>query len=141
MASLPEMHCRGCGSKMGGAALSQVLQRIQRDVAALQRQDILLGLSATEDGAVISVPPGQVLVQTVDYFPALIDDPFRFGQITANHCLNDLYAMGANPQSALAIVTLPYGTPAKLADTLYLVLMGVTQGLREAGAVLVGGHT
>jgi selenide, water dikinase len=81
------------------------------------------------------------MVQTVDYFRALIDDPFLFGQISANHCLSDLFAMGAEPQSALAIATLPYAIPAKLEETLYQLLSGAVKALNQAQAVLIGGHT
>jgi selenide, water dikinase len=81
------------------------------------------------------------MVQTVDYFRALIADPFLFGQISTNHCLSDLFAMGAEPQSALAIATLPYATPAKLEETLYQLLSGAVKALNQAQAVLIGGHT
>ncbi|MGL5080271.1 MAG: selenide, water dikinase SelD [Microcoleaceae cyanobacterium] len=140
-ANSPQMHCAGCGSKVSSSVLRQVLQRIQQEIPEVDREDIVIGLQAAEDAAVVSIPLGQVLVQTVDYFPALIDDPFLCGKITANHCLNDLYAMGAEPQSALAVVTLPHSTPGKLSDTLYQTLLGVAQVLQEAGAVLIGGHT
>lgn len=101
----------------------------------------LIGLKTTDDAAVIQVPSGMALVQTVDYFRALLDDPFLVGQITAHHCLNDLYAMGASPHSAMAIASLPYAIPAKQENTLYLLLSGVVQVLSDAGAELIGGHT
>ncbi|GAB4434811.1 MAG: selenide, water dikinase SelD [Cyanobacteria bacterium J069] len=114
---------------------------MQAELPELRREDVLLGLDAPDDAAVVQVPVGQVLVQTVDYFRALVDDPFVFGQIAANHALSDLFAMGASPQSALAIATLPYATDAKQEETLFHLLAGATKTLHAAGAMLMGGHT
>ncbi|MBI4780586.1 MAG: selenide, water dikinase SelD [Oscillatoriophycideae cyanobacterium NC_groundwater_1537_Pr4_S-0.65um_50_18] len=141
-AQMPTMRCAGCGSKIGSAVLSQVLTRIRQEQPPEgDRPDILLGLDAPDDAAVISVPIGKVLVQTIDYFRALVDDPFLFGQICAHHCLSDIFAMGATPQSALAIATLPFAAEAKQAERLYQLLSGATQVLHQAGAPLTGGHT
>ena len=97
------MRCAGCGAKVGSSILSRVLQRVQQEqVRDLKRSDILIGLEAPDDAAVVQVPAGLVMVQTIDYFPSLLNDPFVFGQISANHALSDLFAMGAQPQSALA---------------------------------------
>ncbi|QKD82207.1 selenide, water dikinase SelD [Thermoleptolyngbya sichuanensis A183] len=136
--SLP---CAGCGSKIGSQPLDRALQRVQAEYPALQRDDILIGLDTPDDAAAVEVPAGWVLLQTVDYFRALVDDPFVFGQIAANHALSDLFAMGASPQSALAIATLPYATPAKQEEMLVHLLAGATKVLHAAGAVLMGGHT
>lgn len=135
------MRCAGCGSKVSSSVLERVLSRLQSDYPMKQRADILLGLDAPDDAAVLQVPAHQVMVQTVDHFRALLSDPFVFGQICANHCLSDLFAMNAAPQSALAIVTLPYATEPKLEETLYPLLSGAVKVLSEAGATLVGGHT
>jgi selenide, water dikinase len=135
------MPCAGCGSKVGSSILEKSLKRIQQEQTWIDRKDVLIGLDAAEDAAVVQVPAGQAMVQTVDYFRALIDDPFLFGQISANHCLSDLFAMGAEPQSALAIATLPYAIPAKLEETLYQLLSGAVKALNQAQAVLIGGHT
>lgn len=133
----PKMRCSGCGSKVGSSVLQQVLNHLQSE----PREDVLIGVNDAEDAAVIRVPSQQVLVQTVDYFPALLDDPFIFGKITANHCLNDLFAMGATPQSALAIATLPPAISSKQEETLFHLLSGVEAVLNLASALLVGGHT
>ncbi|MDY7021975.1 MAG: selenide, water dikinase SelD, partial [Cyanobacteriota bacterium] len=135
--NLPQMPCLGCGSKVGQSVLEKVLSRLQIKT----REDVLVGLKDAEDAAVIQVPPEQTLVQTVDYFPALIDDPFLLGKITTNHCLNDLFAMGATPQSVLAIVTLPYAVSSKQEEMLFHLLSGVQDVLNSASATLIGGHT
>ena len=134
-----EMHCAGCASKVGGAVLGKVLARIGS--GQMERDDVLVGLVAADDSAVVTVPSGMVMVQTVDHFRALIDDPFLFGQICANHCLSDLFAMGAMPQSALAIATLPYASELKQEETLYQLLSGAIKVLNQSQAMLIGGHT
>ncbi len=137
----PLMRCLGCGAKVGGNTLERSLKRIQQDQPIAQSQDILIGLDAADDAAVVQVPIGKVLVQTIDYFPALLNDPFLFGQISTHHSLSDLFAMGATAQSALAIATIPYATEAKQEETLYQLLSGAVKALQQAGAVLIGGHT
>lgn len=135
------MRCLGCGAKVGSSTLERVLQRIGDELPNLQRNDILIGLDDPDDAAVIQIPSGTAMVQTIDYFPALISDPFLFGQISTNHSLSDLFAMGATPQSALAIATIPYATEAKQAETLYQLLSGAVKTLQRSQAVLIGGHT
>jgi selenide,water dikinase len=103
--------------------------------------DVLIGLASPDDAAVVQVPPGKLMVHTVDFFTALVTDPFVFGQIVAKHCLNDVYAMGAEPQTVLAIATLPHATAEKQTETLFHLLAGVQKSLLAAGTSLVGGHT
>ncbi|MBD2102101.1 selenide, water dikinase SelD [Leptolyngbya sp. FACHB-261] len=136
------MRCAGCGSKVSSSVLARVLRRIQsQQLGWSERDDILIGLEAPDDAAVVQVPAGQVMLHTLDHFRSLINDPFVFGQITANHCLSDLFAMGATPQSALAMVTIPYAEEAKVEETLYQLLSGVLKVLAQAQTPLVGGHT
>ncbi|MBE9138769.1 selenide, water dikinase SelD [Nodosilinea sp. LEGE 07088] len=133
--------CAGCGSKLGSTALAEALRRVRYDFPALPSGAVLIGLDAPDDAAVVTVPPGQVMVHTVDYFTALVDDPFVFAQICLKHCLSDLYAMGARPHTVLALVQVPYATPAKQAEMLYQILAGTYKGLLASGTPLVGGHT
>lgn len=135
--TLPDMHCAGCGSKVGYSILSQVLDEITQDVS---NPDILIGLEG-EDAAIVRVPEGQAIAHTVDYFRQLINDPYLFGQIASHHALSDLFAMGASPQTALAIATIPYGSSKYQQNSLHQLLSGAVKVLNEAGAKLVGGHT
>jgi selenide,water dikinase len=98
-------------------------------------------LNEPDDAALISVPEGKLSVLSVDAFRPMILDPFVFGQITANHCLGDIYAMGAEPQTALTIATLPVWPQEKLVDELRQMLLGALNVFEKAGTALVGGHT
>jgi selenide, water dikinase len=131
------MRCGGCGAKVGASVLTRALDRLP----AADRGAVLIGLDAPDDAAVIKTADGGATVHTVDFFRSMLDDPYVFGQVAANHALSDVYAMGGEAGSALAIVTIPHGLESKVEDTLAHVMAGAALVLREAGAKLVGGHT
>ena len=131
------MRCGGCGAKVGASVLSRALGQIEPAAHA----DVVAGLDAADDAALIDIGGDRLLVQTVDYFRAMIDDPYLFGKIAATHALGDVYAMGGEPQTALAIATVPYGLEAKVEADLFAMMTGANEVLREAGCALVGGHT
>jgi len=131
------MRCGGCGAKVGATVLSRVMQRLPNT----QRDDVLIGRDSPDDCAMLTLPKDKVMVQSVDYFRAFIEDSYTFGAIAANHALGDVFAMGAEPQSALAIATVPYGRERIVEETLYDVLAGAMHILEPSGAVLAGGHS
>jgi len=134
-----QMRCGGCGAKVPANILRDVLARIA--TGNPHHEGVSLGMAAADDAAVIDVPQGQQLVQSVDHFRSFIDDPYRFAVITTNHCLNDLFAMGAKPTSALATAIVPHGTPEPVAADLEALLRGTIDALRPVGATLAGGHS
>jgi selenide,water dikinase len=131
------MRCGGCAAKVPAAVLTRAIARL--DPAA--KAEVSLGLGSPDDAAVVSFPGAPPLLQTVDFFRAMVDDPYLFGRIAANHALGDIYAMGGLPETALAIATLPPSLPAIMEQDLFHMLKGGTEVLEEAGAVLIGGHS
>ncbi|WP_026299380.1 selenide, water dikinase SelD [Elioraea tepidiphila] len=131
------MRCGGCGAKLGATTLARVLGGL----APAPNPDVLVGLDAPDDAAVVETGGPLLAVHTVDHFRAMIDDPWRFGMIAANHALGDIHAMGAKPHTALAIATVPFGDEAKVEADLAAMLAGANAMLRASGCALVGGHT
>ena len=134
---LVELRCGGCAAKIGPLPLSQALSRLPPPVV----DGVVVGLDAPDDAAVLLPPTSGYLVQTVDFFRAFIDDPFVFGEIAANHALNDVFAMGGTPRHALATAVIPVGSAAKIQEALFQVLSGARACLDREGVALVGGHS
>jgi selenide,water dikinase len=131
------MRCGGCGAKVGSTVLSRVMARLE----VVNRAEVIVGLDAPDDAALVRPMPGKALVHTADYFRAFVDDPYVFGRIAANHSLGDVYAMGGEPQTAMAIATVPYGIESKVEDDLFQMMSGALAVLNDARCTLVGGHT
>ena len=135
------MRCGGCGAKVGSTVLTRVMDRLIAIYKNDNNDGVILGLDQADDAAVIEVPEGQLLVQSLDYFKTFINDPYLLGKIAANHALGDLFAMGATPHSALALVTLPYSLEEILEEELFQIMSGALEVLDENNMTLLGGHT
>ena len=131
------MRCGGCGAKVGATVLSRALGNIE----PVERNDVVVGLDSPDDAAVVDTGGRSLAVHSVDYFRAIVDDPYTFGKIAANHALGDIFAMGAEPQTALAIATVPYGIESKVEADLSAMMAGANEMLRDTNCALVGGHT
>jgi selenide,water dikinase len=131
------MRCGGCGAKVGATVLSSALSQLH----PVNREEVLVGLADPDDAAVVRIPPGKAMVHSVDFFRSFVDDPYIFGKIAANHALGDVWAMGAQAQTATAIATVPSGLDAKVEDVLFQMMTGAVEVLNEAECALVGGHT
>ncbi|HXP04546.1 MAG TPA: selenide, water dikinase SelD [Stellaceae bacterium] len=136
-AAAAEMRCGGCAAKVPADVLGRVMARL----APTGSDKVEIGLAAPDDAALISFPGAPPLLQTVDFFRALVDDPYLFGRIAATHALGDIYAMGGVPETALAIATLPRAHPAITEHDLFHMLKGGVAVLDAAGATLIGGHS
>jgi len=101
--------------------------------------DLLVGFSTADDAGVYRINDRQALVQTVDFFPPIVDDPYHFGRIAAANALSDIFAMGGRPLTALNIVCFPSSDMPT--DILTQILCGAMEKIEEAGAVIVGGHS
>lgn len=124
-----QIRCAGCGSKVGPGRLTMALEQ-------LHRTDI-----QKEDAALIPQPKSNQLLQSVDQIRAMISDPYQFARIATLHALSDLFAMNARPESAQALLSLPYGDGTALDNDLNLTLAGCERVLADHHCSLVGGHT
>ncbi|WP_100330243.1 selenide, water dikinase SelD [Bacillus xiapuensis] len=126
----------GCGCKIGPADLVQVLRELP---PAAPNPDVLVGLDTSDDAGVYRLNDDLAIVQTVDFFTPIVDDPYSFGQVAAANAISDIYAMGGKPLTALNIVAFPISSLDK--NILTEILRGAGDKLQEAGATLVGGHS
>ncbi len=125
----------GCGCKLAAADLLPVV----RALPAVADHRLLVGSATGDDAAVVLVREDLALVQTIDFFTPLVDDPYDFGRIAAANALSDVYAMGGTPLSALNVVAFPLEELG--ADVLAAILRGGADVVRAAGAMLAGGHS
>ncbi len=124
----------GCAAKLSPSILEAVLKRmpLQSD------SNLIVGFETSDDAAVYRLSDDLAIVQTVDFFTPIVDDPALFGQVTAANSLSDVYAMGGRPISALTIVAFPASQPPELLEQ---ILLGGLEKMREANCTVVGGHS
>ncbi|HEX7759396.1 MAG TPA: selenide, water dikinase SelD [Caulobacteraceae bacterium] len=129
-------HGGGCGCKIAPAALRDILSRMP---AAGAFADLMVGTETSDDAAVWRLNETQALVATTDFFMPMVDDPFDFGRIAATNALSDVYAMGATPIFALAIVGMPIGQLP--VEAIGAILAGGASVCAAAGIPIAGGHS
>ena len=132
----PLQFCRGggCTAKLGPAALSRVLEKLPRPTDP----NLLIGAQSSDDAAVYRLTDDLAIVQTLDFFPPMLDDPYLFGQIAATNALSDIYAMGGEVKTALNIVCFPEEMDLNILGE---ILRGGSEKVLEAGGSLAGGHS
>ena len=126
--------CAGCGAKVGAGVLAKLLEgiRVHHD------PNLLVGFDKSDDASVYKISDELALVQTVDFFPPIADDPYLFGQIAATNALSDVYAMGGEPKLCLNIMAIPADMPK---EAVHDLLRGGYDKVYEAGALITGGHS
>lgn len=132
-----KLFCKGggCTAKLGAGILSRVLERLpkfDRDPA------LLIGYDSKDDAAVYKLTDDVAVVQTLDFFPPMVDDPYTFGQIAATNALSDVWAMGGEVKTALNIVCFPERSDLNILGEM---MRGGAEKVAEAGGVLAGGHS
>lgn len=126
--------CAGCGAKVGAGVLAKLLDGIK----VHHDPNLLVGFDKSDDASVYKISDELALVQTVDFFPPIDDDPYTFGQIAATNALSDVYAMGGEPKLALNIMAVPDSLPK---EAVHALLRGGYDKVYEAGAIITGGHS
>jgi selenide, water dikinase len=131
-------NCAGCAGKAGIATLAQVLGPLQERFRAADFPDLLVGLEGPDDAAVYRISDDLAIVETVDFFPPVVDDPYIFGAVAAANAMSDVYAMGGDVIFALQVAGFPEDQPA---EVLAEIFRGGADKVREAGGAIAGGHT
>ena len=131
-------NCAGCAGKAGIAMLTQVLRPLQETFRAADFPDLLIGIEGPDDAAVYRISDDLAIVQTVDFFPPVVDDPYTFGAVAAANAMSDIYAMGGEVLFALQIAGFPEDQPP---EVLAEIFRGGAEKVAEAGGVIAGGHT
>lgn len=124
----------GCAAKIGPGTLAGILGSLPR----FEDPNLMVGIETSDDGAIYRISEDMALIQTLDFFPPMVDDPYIFGQVAAANALSDIYAMGGEPKVALNIVAWPNCVNPKFLGE---ILRGGADKVKEAGAVLAGGHS
>ncbi len=124
----------GCAAKIGPGTLAGILETLPQ----FRDPNLLVGIETSDDGAIYRISDDLALIQTLDFFTPVVDDPYTFGQVAAANALSDIYAMGGEPKIALNIVAWPNCVNPKFLGE---ILRGGAQKVKEAGAVLAGGHS
>lgn len=124
----------GCAAKIPPGALAQVLG----DLHPVPNKHLLVGYDTSDDACAYQLPDGRILLQTLDFFPPMVDDPYLFGQIAATNALSDIYAMGGIPELALNILAFPHCLGLELAGE---ILRGAADIAEKAHVSIVGGHS
>lgn len=131
-------HGAGCACKLSSAELSQILGPL-RGHPSTQHTDLLVGFGSSDDAGVFRLQDGSALVQTIDFFAPVVDDPFDWGRIAAANALSDVYAMGGRPLTALQVLGWPRDRiPFQVAAS---VQQGGAEIMAKAGATILGGHS
>lgn len=125
----------GCTAKLGAGVLSHILEKLPRGE---KDPDLLVGYDSRDDAAVYRITEDIALVQTVDFFPPMVEDPYTFGQIAAANALSDVYAMGGEVKTALNLVCFPESMDLNILGE---ILRGGAEKVAEAGGILAGGHS
>ena len=126
--------CAGCGAKVGAGVLAQLLEGVRTHTDP----NLLVGFDKSDDASVYNLSDELALVQTVDFFPPIADDPYLFGQIAATNALSDVYAMGGEPKLALNLLCVPRDMPN---EAVHEILRGGYDKVYEAGCLITGGHS
>lgn len=126
--------CGGCNAKIAAGNLDKLL----KDISPYRRDDILVGFDKKDDAAIIDIDGENCVIQTLDFFPTMVEDPYTFGQIAAANAMSDVYAMGGEVISALNIVTFPLEGDFEI---LKEILRAGNDKVSEAKASLTGGHS
>ena len=126
--------CAGCGAKVCAGVLAKLLE----DIEVLDDPNLLVGFDKSDDASVYKINNEQAIVQTVDFFPPICDDPYIFGQIAAANAMSDIYAMGGQPKLALNIMAVPTSMNK---EHVHAILKGGYEKVYEAGALITGGHS
>lgn len=126
--------CAGCGAKVGAGVLAQLLEGVKTH----RDPNLLVGFDKSDDASVYKLSDDLALVQTVDFFPPIADDPYLFGQIAATNALSDIYAMGGEPKLALNLLCVPKDMPDSAVQE---ILRGGYDKVYEAGCLITGGHS